>query len=281
MSKKITLQCIAVLVVTFAYLALGSATLAVEVPERKVLWDISHGADLDYTLTGDYLPLVQNLADNGFSVDSTDQGFLVDDPSDYDVIVVANNGSMDSYYTSAEVAAITDFVHQGGGLLILGNTPWQGAPNPGNQHIQPVASVFGVTLGASDVSPDSLYFSDFAEHPIFDGISELFMQAAGELEIVSPASEIAWQNNTDVALIATANYGDGRVIALGDADIFLNISAFIIYDRVDNRPFSINTFEYLAGPVAVPEPSSIVLLVMLGMSLALGVRAKRRRATKA
>lgn len=212
-----------------------------------VLWDTSHGVFLDYQPSGRFQPLVQNLASHGFSVDATSQGFLVDDPAGYNVIVVCLGSAWDSPYSSAEVTHITDFVHNGGGLLVMGeNTDCP------NANIQPIASAFGVSLGLSTI-PDDTYTSNLASHKIFEGVTEIYMKAAGEILASSPSSELAWQEATGKALVAAGTYGDGRFVLFGDMNIFGESS---FYDLADNRDFSINTFEYLA----TPEPSTLLLL---------------------
>ncbi|MHC4085883.1 MAG: hypothetical protein ACYSU5_11830 [Planctomycetota bacterium] len=121
-----------------------------------VLWDTSHGIanSGQYQPSGYYLALSEHLGDNGFTTVTTTQGFLVDNPAGYDVIVVCLTSAFDSEYTSEEVDRIVDFVNDGGGLLIMGDR--LAAPNA---NIQPVASEFGITLGLSDVvsSPPNIY----------------------------------------------------------------------------------------------------------------------------
>jgi hypothetical protein len=227
------------------------------VQAKSVLWDTSHGVSFNYEPSGSFQPLVQNLALNGFSVNTTSRGFLVDDPAGYNVIVVCSISAWDTVYSSAEVARIRNFVNSGGGLLITGeNTDCP------NSNIQPVASAFGVSLGLSYIKPDDTYITNLAPHPIFDGINEIYMRAAGEISAVSPSMELAWYGSQ--GLVAAGTYGNGRIVAYGDSNIF----TADYYNQADNRQFSINTFEYLAAP----EPGTIALLAFGGLSL---LRRKR------
>jgi hypothetical protein len=223
-------------------------SLTVAVNASTVLWDTSHGVFLNYQPSGAFQPLVQNLALHGFTVNTTSQGFLVDDPAGYNVIVVCLGSAWSSVYSPAEVTRITNFVNNGGGLLIMGeNTDCP------NANIQPVASPFGVSLGLSYITPFEVYTSNLAAHPIFDGVSQIYMQAAGEISASAYSSVVAWQEGTGKALVAAGTYGNGRVVTLGDYNIFAQNE---YYDLVGNRQFSINTFEYLT----VPEPATIALL---------------------
>ena len=225
-----------------------------------VLWDTSHGVYRDYEPSGQFQPLVQNLASHGFSVDTTSQGFLVDDPASYDVIAVCTGSAWNSTYSPAEVARIASFVSSGGGLLIMGDIPARASAN-----IQPVASVFGISLRLSDITPYDTYSSNLSSHAIFDDVSQIYMRAAGEISAVAPSSEMAWQEATGKALVTVGTYGNGRVVTLGDNNVWGKTK---YYDLADNRRFSINTFEYLA----VPEPTTLLLLGLGGLTV---VRKRR------
>jgi ABC-type transport system involved in multi-copper enzyme maturation permease subunit len=124
-------------------------TLPPQSSDFRVLWDLSHSGGLKYyTPTNLYQPLVQNLASQGFIVDATNRGFLVENLTRYHVLVVCLGSAWMSSYGSAEVARIKDFVNSGGGLLIMGDNPVCR-----NVNIQPIASSFGVSLGLSIIDP--------------------------------------------------------------------------------------------------------------------------------
>lgn len=227
----------------------------------RVLWDTSHGVYPGYEPAGNYAALVSHLGGDGFAVDTTSAGFLVDDPAGYDVLVVCTLSAYDSQYTPAEVSRITTFVADGGGLLILSeNTD---CPNP---NVQPLASPFGVSLGLSYITERDIYTSDLASHPIFDGVSQIYMRAAGEISAVAPSTELAWEEVTGQALGAAATYGSGRVVTLGDSNLWGRTE---YYDLADNRQFSVSAFNWLA----VPEPATLALLC----GTAALVLLKRRR----
>jgi hypothetical protein len=236
-----------------------------------VLWDISHGvygADAGgnggWQPDGYYQTLTQHLVNNGFAVDTTSDGFLVDDPGEYDVIAVCLASAYDSVYTATEVERIVNFVDDGGGLLLMGDQQL----NP-NANIQPVASQFGVGLGISTLATYEIYTSDLASHSIFDAVNEIFMYVAGELSTSGPASSVALQEEAPYEpIVAVAEYGQGRVVALGDCSLWTVSEGYWDYfHEADNQQFSLNTFNYLA----VPEPGTLLLL---GLGVAL-VRRKR------
>ena len=228
---------------------------------NTVLWDTSHGVYVSSSFGGDgyqpsqdgyYQKLAEHLGNNGFTVDITSQGFLTDDPTGYDVIVVCLTSAFYSSYTSAEVDRIVDFVDDGGGLLIMGDR--QAAPNA---NIQPVASEFGITLGISDLTSPEIYTTEHTDHPIFDGVNEIFMYAAAELSADTPALPTAWQEGTTNAIAAVAQYGQGRVVALGDCSMWSWVNLYEErFNKADNPQFAVSTFNFLA----VPEPTMLLLL---------------------
>ncbi len=226
-----------------------------------VLWDTSHGIYVSSTFGGDgyqpsqhgyYQTLAEHLKNNDFTIDITSQGFLTDDPGGYDVIVVCLTSAFDSTYTSVEVERIADFVDNGGGLLIMGDL--LAAPNA---NIQPVASQFGITLGVSNLNLTEIYTTEFTDHPIFDGVNEIFMYAAAELSTDTPAFPAAWQEGTQKTIAAIAQYGQGRVVALGDCSLWSWVNIYEErFNKADNPQFAVSTFNYLA----VPEPATLLLL---------------------
>lgn len=226
-----------------------------------VLWDTSHGVYVSGTFGGDgyqptqdgyYHVLAEHLSDHDFAIDTTSQGFLTDDPADYDMIVVCLTSAFYSSYSTAEVERIVDFVDNGGGLLIMGDI--QTAPNA---NIQPVASEFGITMWLSDVNPLELDTTEHSDHPIFEGVDEIYMYAAAELSAESPAFPAAWQVGTEKTIAAVAQYGQGRVVALGDCTLWSWVSMYEErFNEADNPQFAVSTFTYLA----VPEPATLLLL---------------------
>ena len=244
-------------VVVFLSIVLTPLTVS----SYTVLWDTSHGVYVSpedggngFQPSGYYQPLTQHLGDNGFTIDTTSDGFLVDDPGEYDVIVVCLASAYYSVYTPAEVERIVSFVDDGGGLLLMGDQQL----NP-NANIQPVASQFGIGLGISTLAPYEIYTSDLASHFIFDAVNQIFMYAAGELSASGPASPAAWQEETPYKpIVAVAQYGQGRVVALSDCSLWTASEYWDYFSMADNPEFSLNTFNYLA----VPEPGTLLLFAL-------------------
>lgn len=225
-----------------------------------VLWDISHGvADVSngggYQPDGHYADLRDLLEnpDNGFTVNTTSLGFTDTNLAATDVAVVCITSAFYSPYTAAEADRLAGFVNAGGGLLIMGAHPFL----IGGNNIQPVADKFGITIAASNDIYQGSYTPEALEHPVFAGFTEtdsIFMQAAGEITVGANGFALAQDPTTGHIFIAGANYGTGRVIALGDFNMFSQVPN--TFSQYNNPEFALNTFNWLA----VPEPATILLL---------------------
>jgi len=233
-----------------------------------VLWDTSHGVAGATNGVGGYQPSGEHsdlrdlleYPDNDFTVNTTSLGFTDTNLADTDVAVVCVTSAFNSSYSPAEADSLADFVNDGGGLLIMGAHPFLPQGND-NSNIQPVADKFDIILAESG---DTYTYSgnpalETLEHPVFAGFTEtddVFMQLAGEITIGENAFALAQDPTNEKILIAGANYGTGRVIALGDFNTFAISTVANGLNQDENRDFAVNTFEWLA----VPEPATILLM---------------------
>jgi hypothetical protein len=202
--------------------------------QYEVLWDTTHGVYLNYQPFGRYNILVSNLADSGFTMSTWGNGLHTVDLTQYDVIVITVGSSWNTPYTQEEIDSLVSYYNQynervvitgdmnfcedtyiansdnvafsdnlfdwlaeSGGILIMGD-------NPGcnNVNINPLANAFYMTAGVSGLSPSDLYFTNFAAHPLFNGITEIYYRAAGEVAATLPAEAIAWTNVSNQPTIA-------------------------------------------------------------------------------
>jgi hypothetical protein len=212
--------------------------------DYEVLWDLTHGVYLQYEPSGAFSNLVAMLNANSYNVTTTTSGIDNIDLSAYDVLVICMGSSWDSAYTPSEVAAAVDFVAGGGGILILGDNASVPVGN-----INPIAQAFGTTVGVLNISPSDLYFSNFIAHEIFNGVSQLYYRAAGELGYTDPSILAAW---TDLDEPTVTLVDPCRVIVTGDMNCADNT-----YMLADDATFLMNVFQCLAtsGPVPVDNSS--------------------------
>ncbi|MBN1349286.1 hypothetical protein JXJ21_07745, partial [candidate division KSB1 bacterium] len=83
---------------------------------------------------------------------------------------------------------------------------------------------FGITCGASVLSPDDLMITDLAQHPVFENISGIYFHQGGGLFVNSPAEAIAWHD--DAPTVAVFEQGNGRVVVIGDMDTFTSSTEY-------------------------------------------------------
>ena len=226
-----------------------------------VLWDTSHGvADESngggYQPSGHYSDLedLLELPANGFTVNTTSLGFTDTNLAITDIAVVCITSAYNSSYSTTEADALASFVDAGGGLLIMGSHPFLNV-GAGNSNIQPVADEFGITLAASGDATVAGPYTLALEHPVFAGFTEtdhIYMPAAGEITIDENGFALA-QMSGDI-FIAGTNFGSGRVIALGDFNMFSQVPN--VFGQPKNPDFALNTFNWLA----IPEPATILLM---------------------
>jgi hypothetical protein len=244
---------------TFVVPVLFFAALTAPGFSYTVLWDASNGVadNGGYQPSGHYAALTQHLGNNDFTVNTTTLGFTENYLANTDVAVVCITSAYNSAYSDAEATLLADFVNEGGGLLIMGTHPYLNLGS-GNSNIQPVADKFGITLATSGTIYTGTYTLAL-EHPVFAGFTEndrISMPAAGEIAIDEDDLDLALAqgSSTERIFIAGVNYGAGRVIALGDFNIFSQEGN--IFNQYNNSEFALNTFQWLA----VPEPATILLM---------------------
>ena len=202
----------------------------------RVLWDLTHGVHISYQPSGYYSTLVSVLSRKGYTIETTDAGILNIDLNEYDVLVICLGSAWDSAYTTGEVTAITNFVENGGGLLIMGDNT--GCPN---SNINPVSQAFGTTCGIGEIA-DTI--SNLALHPIFEGVNQFETACAAEIDGVFPSEEVAW-DVSDRAAVTAATYRCGKVVTTGDINLWDN--SYI--SNADNQLFAENTFDWLTACV--------------------------------
>ena len=239
---------------------------------KTLLFDESH-APL-WFLTHDNM--MQNL-----SSDLASEGYNIDNMTTWnetqimqaDVIIISAN-SLE--YTNDEFYILHKFVSKGGGLFIIGNYG-TGA------YWDELAYRFGVTFSpliltdSDDFEGNIAYVnftdpSNFGNHPITDGISEVqILSGSGLTKIPLNAIPIvmmdADQNSaysggglssgTPTLVAFDYQYGYGRIVVSGDIAIFSNYDYLpdekAQYERLDNAQLAKNIINWLSTPREIPD----------------------------
>lgn len=218
-------------------------------PGKKILFDNTHSCRPG--VTNDWTDYEKALVNAGYSVahhTAPSVTLAALRKHDVFVIVIARQS-----YTEAEKKAISDFVNQGGGLLIVqdfGNAPWSvptrevlnyfGANDDNNFMHDPTNNVGGQT---DDVVFD--YQRNFLGHPITNGWKSFHVDAAASL-----SGGQGWQtivetdDDADPArrpAVITRTYGEGRIVAFGDSNTWANH----LLGNLENKRFGIRVAEWL------------------------------------
>ena len=212
----------------------------------SILFDESHGELLRSEVSeGDreadtWSTLRSEIEELGWDLvlHPTDSGPITDEMlAERDMLVLA---APTQPLSLAEVNTVTDFVHQGGSLLIANNAEslWQQSSNSTNVLLES----FGLrTERLLSYPPEEVI--DLYPHYISSGIGRLCVAEPAYLEkrndLPSVVATLPW---TDKPFLAAVEANSGRVVAIGD---------FVIFgDRYigahDNRQLALNIFRWLA-----------------------------------
>ena len=121
-----------------------------------------------------------------------------------------------NYVAAKDVKAISDWVKAGGTLLLMAND----SNNCDLKYFNQLSKAFGITF--TDKSINMVKNDTYPQgevlpgtgNPVFKTTQKMFLKELSVLDIKSPAEALVKKNN-DV-IIATAKYGKGNVLAVGD-----------------------------------------------------------------
>ena len=125
-----------------------------------------------------------------------------------------------NYIMPADIKAIKSWVTAGGVLIILAND----APNCEFTHLNMLAAEFGIYFNHVTMHPvidrkwDMAAFTSFSDHPIFKGVSKIYMKEISSFKLKSPAKAILTENGE--SYMVESKIGKGLVLAIGDPWIY-------------------------------------------------------------
>lgn len=191
---------------------------------------------------------------------------------DVDILVIGN--PINEYFSNIEIKEILHFVRNGGGLLLLSE---YGGDYIQRTNLDDISKNFGVLFNKNIIKERNelnkncssvLSIQEIIEHSITHQVRELIIGGSCSLVLnkfsrpLARCNRESWSesfqahsNNwihdeTEEAhvLSACSEYGKGKVVAMGDVDIFTN-DENIGLNRLDNRKFVLNVLNWLIEPI--------------------------------
>ena len=170
-------------------------------------------------------------------------------------------------FTADEIEEIRKFVGNGGGLLVIGEYNYPQWRNNLNELLQPYGIQFnGDTVMRPRATDDPIPVRHFpvilsSSHPVASDISEITYHRGCSLKVDDAQTDVtvAATPNNDV-LCAAKIYGEGRVAAIGDSDIF----SLAHIGESDNVRFFINLIRWLLDRKLQPIAKRDVVILQKG-----------------
>lgn len=234
--------------------------------KKRILFDEYHAA---VKPSEHLLDIILELEDRGYILGFSEKQITSSLLSEYDALVVLVP-SRDFHGDERE--AIKLFVENGGSLIIFGENKEYMEEKKINNTINSISKSFGIEFN-KDVVLDSEknrkgeerypIINNFKQHPITRGIKSIGYISGCSLTVNPPATALAFGNSTtttdpetqkgeDIEVLAVAEYGKGKVLAIGDIDFLIGSSTLGYRDEdylsfMDNEDLALNIFEWSAS----------------------------------
>ncbi len=233
------------------------------------MFDVLHENLLDIN-EPDYASFRKLLKKLGFDASVLDRDPIREASLDgEDVLVIGC--PVNELIRKGEVDTIVDFVRKGGQLLVASE---YGGDTVQKTNLNELTKHFGIYFESSIIkssrfggSPNAPLITKFADHAITKNVLKLLLGGCASIRLAKNAeglvfsgadswveiynqADFEWNKRAEIDLpIATvASYGNGRVFAIGDVDIFSNDEIYGL-KSMDNERFITNTLRWLTRPV--------------------------------
>lgn len=169
----------------------------------------------------------------------------------------------EAFFSPDEIAAITESVSEGMGLLVLGefeNERWGSNINDllrelGLRFNNDLAEVPGQAVHAGR-QLHVFEARNVADHPIAHGVGTVSYCSGCTVGLLDDRAQAVVRGSGGAALVAAARIGQGRVVVAGDSDLFAE--PFVSYN--DNARLLVQTLQWLArSRVVVPDGTVLPL----------------------
>jgi hypothetical protein len=201
---------------------------------------------------------------------------------DVDLLVIGN--AIDDLFSTNEIKIIVDYVRSGGGLLLLSE---YGSDYLQKTNINDLSGKFGIKFEknliqevnkANQNCTSILHIQNFLKHQLTKHLREIKIGGACSLFLSKDAkpllesTENAWPEIFDSTIekwikegeeekqiiAAYSEFGQGKVVAIGDIDIFTSNSN-IGLNSLDNQRFLQNIINWLIEPVNESKVMTFIL----------------------
>ncbi len=192
---------------------------------------------------------------------------------DVDILVIGN--PINNYFSSIEIKTLIDFVRKGGGLLLVSE---YGADYLQRTNLNDISGIFGIFFKKNIIKEYNkinqncssiLSIQDFEKHKITNQLRDIVIGGSCSLFLNKNSRPLLKTNDNSVwseiynnsakqwskdeeekrqIIAAYTEYGRGKVVALGDVDIFTD-DPHIGINQLDNRKFILNVLNWFTLPV--------------------------------
>jgi hypothetical protein len=199
-----------------------------------------------------------------------------------DLLILGN--PIDDFFSSLEIKHIVDHVRSGGGLLLISE---YGADYLQKTNLNDISGKFGIFLERNLIKEMNsnnqnctsiLHVQKFLKHQLTQNLREVIIGGACSLslskevkpllqtsdksvwsEVYNSSSE-KWtkEEEKQQVIAAFTEFGQGKVVTIGDIDIFTSNSRIGI-DSFDNRKLIQNIINWLIEPVGESKVLSFIL----------------------
>lgn len=250
--------------------------------KKSVLIDLTHNEMLN--IKEDEFKEFQNLLKRlDLKIKKNENGQITKEIlENIDLLIIGN--PIDDFFSSLEIKHVVDHVRSGSGLLLLSE---YGSDSLQKTNLNDVAGKFGIFFEKNLIKEMNdnnqnctsiLHIQDFLKHQITKNLREMIIGGACSLFInkeVKPLiqtkdhsvwSEV-YNNNSEKwtkdkeeqqTIAAYTEFGKGKVVALGDIDIF-TLNSRIGLNSFDNRKFVQNVINWLITPVKESKVMTFIL----------------------
>jgi len=240
--------------------------------KAKMLFDLGHGEmlNLEDREFSDFSNLLQRLSVKAITTEN--KGVLEKLLHNGDILILGN--PIDDYFSNTEIRLIVDFVRSGGGLLIVSE---YGADYLQKTNLNDISGkFFGIFFNKNILKENNkinencssiILIQDFTKNKIVNQLRDVVIGGTCSLTLAKNAKPLlvshidTWtekyrsstkrwikeEEGKRQIIGAYTRYGRGRVVALGDIDIFTNDSN-IGLNQLDNRKLILNILNWLIEP---------------------------------